>query len=68
MQSYFSNNCFCTKLLLLLGGVRVHVIDYWWVYQNQPLEIFMLWKRGIGVWGGVLGGFAGGVLCAHINK
>ena len=52
----------------VIGARIVHVIDYWWFYQNQPLDMFMLWKGGIGVWGGVIGGFAGGVLCAHINK
>ena len=52
----------------VIGARVVHVIDYWWFYGDLPLEIFKIWKGGIGVWGGVLGGFVGGVLCAHINK
>ena len=52
----------------ILGGVigarLVHVIDKWDFYQNSPGQIIAIWSGGIGVWGGILGGFAGGSLYA----
>ena len=53
----------------IIGARVVHVIDNWnAIYQYAPLDVFAIWKGGIGVWGGILGGFIGGALSALITK
>ncbi len=43
-----------------LVGARVyHVIDYFDYYWLNPGEIVMLWRGGMGIFGGVLGGLIG---------
>ena len=52
----------------IIGGVvgarLVHVIDQWDFYQNNPGQIIAIWEGGIGIWGGILGGFIGGAAYA----
>ena len=48
----------------IIGARLVHVIDKWDFYQNSPGQIIAIWSGGIGVWGGILGGFVGGSLYA----
>ena len=53
----------------IIGGVVgarvVHVIDQWQdVYRFNPIQVFFIWQGGIGVWGGILGGFLGGAAYA----
>ena len=48
----------------ILGARAVHVIDTWSSYSGDPIRIFAIWSGGIGIWGGVLGGLAGGLLSA----
>ncbi|MDA1348669.1 MAG: prolipoprotein diacylglyceryl transferase [Chloroflexi bacterium] len=45
----------------VIGARAVHVIDEWDFYSNSPGRILQVWSGGIGVWGGILGGFAGAV-------
>ena len=45
----------------VIGARAVHVIDDWDHYGNTPGDILLIWQGGIGVWGGILGGFAGSV-------
>ena len=52
----------------ILGARAVHVIDHWNFYQNSPGQILAIWSGGIGLWGGILGGFIGGVLYAVWRK
>ena len=57
----------------ILGGVigarLVHVVDNWGdIYSQRPSQIFNIASGGIGVWGGILGGFAGGSIYALIAK
>ena len=44
----------------VIGARMVHVIDEWDFYSNSPGQILQVWSGGIGVWGGILGGFIGG--------
>jgi phosphatidylglycerol:prolipoprotein diacylglycerol transferase len=44
----------------IVGARAVHVIDHWSFYQNTPGQIVAIWSGGIGLWGGILGGFIGG--------
>lgn len=52
----------------VLGARLVHVIDNWPFYQDNVGRIFAIWNGGIGLWGGILGGFIGGVAYAKIAK
>ncbi len=45
----------------VMGARLVHVIDEWSFYSNSPGKILQVWSGGIGVWGGILGGFIGSV-------
>ena len=50
---------------VIIGGVvgarLVHVIDHWTdLYSQRPLQVLYIWTGGIAIWGGVIGGFAGG--------
>lgn len=52
----------------ILGGVigarALHVIDEASFYWDNPADIIQVWNGGIAVWGGVLGGWAGGWIYA----
>ena len=37
-------------------------------YQYNPLQILYIWSGGIGIWGGILGGFIGGAGYSLIAK
>ena len=50
----------------VIGARFFHVIDRWDLYSNTPWEALAFWQPGIAVWGGVLGGFAGGVIAALV--
>ncbi len=52
----------------LVGARLVHVVDHWEFYRYNLLQIAFVWSGGIGVWGGILGGFAGGAIYALITK
>ncbi len=45
----------------VIGARLVHVIDEWDFYRSSPGSILAIWSGGIGVWGGIIGGFFGGV-------
>ena len=52
----------------IVGARIVHVIDNWGFYQYNLLQILFIWSGGIGIWGGILGGFIGGASYALISK
>ena len=53
----------------IVGARLVHVIDNWSeVYQQRPVQILYVASGGIALWGGILGGFAGGAIYALIAK
>ena len=52
----------------IVGARLVHVVDYWAIYQKNPEQILYIWKGGIGLWGGILGGLIGGSAYALIAK
>ena len=52
----------------IIGARLVHVVDQWSVYQNNPGQILAIWSGGIGLWGGILGGFVGGTVYSLIFK
>ena len=52
----------------IIGARLVHVIDNIDIYTENPIQIFAVWKGGIGLWGGLLGGFLGGAIYCKIMK
>lgn len=53
----------------VLGARLVHVVDYWGdVYSRDVGQIFAIWSGGIGIWGGILGGFVGGTTAAMVIR
>ncbi len=41
----------------IIGARFVHVVDNWTFYSNSPGQILAIYSGGIGLWGGLLGGF-----------
>ena len=66
MRGIDPDTIYSIAIWAIIGGVIgarvVHVIDKWDIYQNSPGQIIAIWSGGIGLWGGILGGFAGGAL------
>ena len=52
----------------ILGARIVHVADNWDFYSANPGNIFQVWAGGIGLWGGILGGWLGGMGYAVVNN
>ena len=46
----------------MIGARLYHVIDYWWYYQENWMEIVQIWNGGLGIWGGIIGGAIGVVM------
>ena len=52
----------------VIGARLVHVVDNLDYYIENPGLIWAVWSGGIGVWGGILGGFVGGITYALVVK
>ena len=64
-QLVTSDDIYSTAVWVIIGGVLgarvVHVIDYWGdIYSENPMQVFAIYSGGIGLWGGIIGGFVGG--------
>ncbi len=72
MKGIEPDDIYSIAIWAILGGIvgarLVHVIDNWDYYQYNLLQILFIWSGGIGVWGGILGGFLGGAAYAFIAK
>ena len=72
MKGIEPDDIYSIAIWAILGGIvgarLVHVIDNWDYYQYNLLQILFIWSGGIGVWGGILGGFIGGAAYAFIAK
>lgn len=59
-----SDTIYATAVWGVIGGIigarLIHVIDFWDVYGQNPALILQVWRGGIGLWGAILFGFAGG--------
>ena len=51
-----------------LGARLAFIVDNWDIYQHKPEEFLYVWQGGLAVWGGLVGGFAGGVAAALVSK
>ncbi len=52
----------------IIGARIVHVADNWDTYSDDPGQIFAVWQGGIGLWGGILGGWIGGMIYGYFAK
>ena len=52
----------------IVGARLVHIIDNLDIYMDNPGKILAIWTGGIGLWGGILGGFVGGAGYAAFAK
>lgn len=64
-----SDTIYSIAIWAIIGGVvgarLVHVVDNWTnFYSDNPGQIIAIWNGGIGIWGGILGGFLGGAAYA----
>ena len=59
-----SDTIYAVAVWAVIGGIigarLVHVIDRWDYYGQNPGQILAVWRGGIGLWGAILFGFAGG--------
>jgi phosphatidylglycerol:prolipoprotein diacylglycerol transferase len=72
MRGVSADDVYSIAIWAIIGGVigarLVHVVDNWDFYQHNAGQIVAIWSGGIGVWGGILGGFVGGVAYAAWAK
>jgi phosphatidylglycerol:prolipoprotein diacylglycerol transferase len=52
----------------VIGARVVHVADNWGFYSGNIGSMFQIWSGGIGLWGGILGGWLAGSSYAYIAK
>ena len=52
----------------IIGARLIHVIDFWGDYADDPARIFAVWQGGIGLWGGIIGGWIGGLIYGYFAK
>ena len=61
-----------TAMWAILGGIVgariVHVADNWGQYSGNIGAVFQVWEGGIGLWGGILGGWLAGMAYAYVAK
>ena len=59
-----SDDVYTVASFAIIGGIigarLVHVLDNVGYYSENPTAILAIWKGGIGLWGGLIGGFVGG--------
>ena len=52
----------------IIGARLVHVIDFWGDYSDDPIRMLAVWQGGIGLWGGIIGGWIGGLIYGYFAK
>lgn len=61
-----------TAIWAIIGGVLgarvIAIFDDLSYYGSNPLQLVAIWRGGVAIWGGILGGLVGGVLYARYAK
>ena len=56
----------------ILGGIVgarvVFIIDNWELFGDSPLRVFQVWRGGMAVWGGIIGGVSAGIIAAFMAR
>ncbi len=52
----------------LIGARIFHVLDVWEYYANYPLQVLAIQQGGLALYGGLIGGIAGGLVAIHRRK
>jgi len=52
----------------IIGARIYHILDYFELYSQNPIEIFKIWHGGLGIWGALAGGFLGAVVYLKIKN
>lgn len=52
----------------IIGSRLYHVIGQWSFYSQNPLAIFQIWRGGLGIYGGLLGGTLAIFIFTKIRK
>ena len=64
MRGVSPDDIYAIAIWAIIGGIVgarvVHVVDNWDFYGHNAGQIIAIWSGGIGIWGGILGGFVAG--------
>lgn len=52
----------------IIGARLYHVINYYKFYSRNLLQIFQIWKGGLGILGGIIGALIGGLVYLKVKK
>jgi phosphatidylglycerol:prolipoprotein diacylglycerol transferase len=55
-------------LSAVVGARLYHVLDFWDVYSQNPLDAFAIWKGGLGIFGALIFGLSGLVIFLRTKK
>ena len=55
---------------LAIVGARIYYVIFNWDYfaSRPPIELIMTWHGGLAIWGGIIGGIAGGAIYCKWKK
>ncbi len=67
-EDEFFNLALWALLAAFVGARLFHVVDYWQFYLANPGAILNLQNGGLAIYGGILGGLAGGLLYARRQR
>lgn len=59
---------FIATLCGILGARAYHVLDLWELYSANPVQIFQIYKGGLGIYGALMFGFASTALYLRYKK
>ena len=66
------DDMYSLAIFVIIGGVvgsrLIHVVDNYSFYLDNPTSVIAIWRGGIAIWGGVIGGFLGGAAYAYWAK
>lgn len=55
-------------IFALLGAKIYYVVFNWSIYNNNILEIFTSWQKGLAIYGAIIGATLGALICCKIQK